>query len=138
MENKFEKLNLITGDKQTIILDNDFDCVAGWLNDCVLRRFTGLHDKNGKEIYEGDIVEFVGGTCNYLPCGIYEYHKYIIGNKMIVQKLLSGFTLAGLNMVNCEISNRVGKVDNYTFWNHQRSLQIIGNIHQNQELLNNG
>ena len=73
--------------------------------DYILEQFTGLRDKNGKEIYEGDIISMDELSPRY--------------NKVVIYKLSSfGYADCGVHVVP-----EFGK------W------RIIGNIHENPELL---
>ena len=74
-----------------------------------LMQFTGLHDKNGKEIYEGDIVKSFFVDTDEAGNEIYKY--YIIEVKY--DEILCSY-----------------KIDKFM------NLEVIGNIYENKELLN--
>ena len=82
-----------------------------WGNDLILQQFTGLHDKNGKEIYEGDIM-----TQFWNP-----FNKPLEEIKEIGEVSIT--------------PDRGVLVGGKPIWLHD-GAEVIGNIYENPELLN--
>lgn len=85
-------------------------------SDYILMQYTGLKDKNGKEIYEGDIV-FSGEEKKCEMCGIYKCrNKYpVVWNEEYHSWYLGEQGEGGAPYCN-------------------KPLEVIGNIYENPEL----
>ena len=82
----------------------------------ILMQYTGLKDKNGKEIYEGDIVFIKGDTKLLEIKGKVEY------NDSWVQFVITN---------TGDIISETEPLGDY----EEEDLEIIGNIYENKELL---
>lgn len=84
-------------------------------DEVILMQSTGLEDKNGVEIFEGDIVNYDDGEFSYIGSVKKDYYQFYI--------------------------NGIEPVDSYDFidvsntFDGTTSLTIIGNIYENLELL---
>lgn len=96
-----------------ICQDNDYAIV----DENTVGQYTGLKDKNGKEIYEGDILEYKSG---------HPKHNGKIFNNVV--EFASGQSLCGWRMRN---KSCVVKATPYKFG----SSTIIGNIYETPSLL---
>ena len=97
-------------------------------------QFTGLTDKYGTKIFEGDVLKFVGGTCDFFVKSAYG-HRHEKGTIFTVKWFPSGYTLYESKTKNPLYPNCWSNIGNYDFWNNSRSFEVIGNIHDNKELL---
>jgi uncharacterized phage protein (TIGR01671 family) len=88
-------------------------------HNCEIMQFTGLHDKNGKEIYEGDIVKTPASkSVVEFDKGLFGLnHDYGTDNKTMLGSWGSECNLRCL-------------YDGY-----HRKIEVIGNIHENSNLL---
>lgn len=102
-------------------------------------QYTGLTDKNGKRIFDGDILRWTRKDIRLVGYYVYDLHRgYNYGDVLQVISNRAGFMLAGLKDDMLDVPNANAKVDNYKFWNFQGSLEVIGNIHDNPELMEAG
>ena len=98
------------------------------LRDVVLMQFTGLKDKNEKEIYEGDIVDGFGNRF-VIKWGVFRFRKLNeYGDVSLVDVPSFAFTLEGDIPRYPIVSNWRGEHD-------LNGLEIVGNIYENPELL---
>lgn len=91
----------------------------------ILMQYTGLKDKNGKEIYEGDIVKVK------LYKG--EEEKYFIGK---VEYFGSNFIVDADNNSEYHVYDLDGFGIDYRY--NLEDCEVIGNIYDNPELLEEG
>lgn len=82
--------------------------------DIELMQYTGLKDKNGKEIYEGDIVSFNLKSDNEGQPNIIGYIEY--------QTTFSGYKIMSFK-------------GSFALDYNIKDIEVIGNIYENSELL---
>ena len=110
-----------------------------------LMQYTGLTDKNGVEVFEGDIV-----VCSYFKMsvgvnlgatevdaelrGVIEFNDLSLCITNIVGEKWSYYTGYSDGEGSCEITYLHDVYEGST--DAEMSIEVIGNIHENPELLN--
>lgn len=115
--------------------DNVYGDTVSFEN-CVLMQSTGLFDVNGKEIFEGDVVELHHFTENYSTTGgFYEGEESLVG---VVRYGYTDDEIKYFGKVyppRWFLENRYRKLDFSDLSGlHEESFKVIGNIYQNKEL----
>lgn len=87
------------------------DIINGKFDSLVIQQFTGLLDKNGKEIYEGDILHYFDDSDDSRGKVVFEDYQWIIKWQW------GGYTKS------------------FGVWENSDEITVIGNIFENSDLI---
>lgn len=101
-------------------------------------QFTGLTDKNGKKIFEGDVFKFPDEIFEsyYTSCGT-EYNSWEIENFGVVgyEEDYGRYDFVQYRFGNNAVEADLHENQDINFADFVRELEVIGNIHDNPELI---
>ena len=134
------KGSLITGYERPMIVritgDRVFHREAYWVDPKTVGQYTGLEDKNVKDIFEGDIVSFFGMRGIIVQeCGAFG----IVGRGYIDYGLLESKIPYNINANFCFCDTFISLWE--LWFNYEQDdnplyeVEVIGNIYDNPELL---
>lgn len=95
-------------------------------NKILLQQFIGLLDKNSKEIYEGDIINFETYGFSHGPERDYIKNAEVYYDEKLVSFCFGRFD-SGEYKYTYQMTDRID----------EKTMEIIGNVYETPELLNN-
>lgn len=111
-----------------------FDNGRGYVYDVIpetVGQYTGLKDKNGNEIYEGDIVKCWDNSAEYASWGFDKVHIGVIEYTPDCYSL----KIPGKQTVDTPAYKHWDNPVYLEHWSNAENIEIIGNIHSNPSLL---
>jgi len=119
---ELRKLNLNLTFEGHVLYNNFVDETLKWN----LMQYTGLKDKNGKEIYHGDLLMFKNP----------DSESFYEGFAVVTETETLGYDFQPIPSLTIEDIFMHG-YDSSMFWHDfDNDVEIIGNIYENPELLN--
>lgn len=120
--------NCIVGNGQVLFIPDAIGEYK-WISiaECIVMRFTGKIDKNGKEIYESDIIPF--------DFSIDKINAHYFKGVGVINGFIEWHILQCRFHIKYPESKKHNLVSTDLGWGNQNYLEIIGNIHETPELL---
>lgn len=110
-------------EKSSSIWSDELDR-AVWVDPETVGQFTGLTDKNGNRIFEGDIIRYITPD-TARATGVVRFGEYDTGGTIGIGFHVEWVTREGTGWLRRDIG----------FWAKYRDIEVISNIHDNPELL---